>query len=104
MEQYIAVWTIITGLIATFVVGFLTRRSWADHYKVVTAGAVSIVLAFARLWLFDKPTWSWDNLWPIALAVFAFAKIWCTAIAWKVPGLRAWWERHGLKDPAPPVG
>lgn len=101
MEQYIAIWTVITGLIATFVVGFLTRQSWPDHYKVAIAGVVAIGLAFAQLWLFGKPTWSWDDLWPIVLAVFAFAKIWFTVIAWKVPGLKAWWERHGLKDPAP---
>ncbi len=104
MEQYIAVWTIVTGLIATFVVGLLTRQSWADWIKVAVAGVVAIALAFAQLAIFGRPAWSWDNFWPIAVAVFAFAKIWYTAIAWKVPGLKAWWDRHGLKDPATPVG
>ena len=73
---------------------------------MTTSATASIVTELAQLAIFGKPTWSWDNFWPIAVAVFAFAKIWYTAIAWKVPGLKAWWDRHGLRDPAPatPVG
>ena len=55
------------------------------------------------LTIFGRPTWSRDNFWPIAAAMFAFSKIRCTAIARKPPGLKAWWDRHGLKDPAPTI-
>ena len=44
------------------------------------------------LTIFGRPTWSCDNLRPIAAAMFAFAKIRCTAIARKRPPPRCWGE------------
>ena len=93
---------LVSGAFASFV--FQVLKRWAptnDFYRqvVVWVLCVIIALAFAQLAIFGRPTWSCDNFWPIAVAVFAFAKIWYTAIAWKVPGLKAWWDRHGLKDP-----
>ena len=60
MEQYIAVWTIVTGLIATFVVGLLTRQSWADWIKVAVAGVVAIALAFG----FSAGVGLFFGIWP----------------------------------------
>jgi hypothetical protein len=103
--EYPAIFAIVAGFVATIIIGLLTRATWPSWAKVVMAGAVAVVLGLVELWIAGDTVWSWSNLWPIAAAVFVLAKAWFTLIAWKVPGLQDWWERHGLKpstqDPTP---
>lgn len=99
--DYTAAWSVLTGLFVVLITGLLTRKSLPDWAKVAICSVVAVVLGFLQLLLFGKPVWSWSNWWPIASAVFVFAKVWYEAIAWKLPRLKGWWERHGIKDPLP---
>ena len=93
--------SIVTAFITVNVVGLLTRCTWRSGWKILVCVIVSGALGFGQLWVTGNTVWSLGNWLPIATAVFGAAYIWYKAIAWKVPGLKGWWERHGLK---PAVG
>ena len=95
-----AVWVTITGFVTVFIVGLLTRKTWAAWKKVLVVVTVSAALGFAELALTGQTVWKWANWWPIMSAVFVLAKVWYEGIAWKIPGLKGWWESHGLKPAA----
>jgi hypothetical protein len=97
--DYLAALSIVTAFVTMFLTGLLTKASWPDGYKVLVCVIVSVVFAIAQLWVTGQTVWSLDNWYPIAASVFALATVIYQGIAWKVPGLKGWFARHGIKDP-----